>query len=749
MRISAGVSKCGPWKPRYTPSGRSGSTVRASGPQPGAVEVGEVDEAGAERRRRVGTGQRRPAGQVDVVADQHRLADRPVRVQRAGAVGQHDRVAAAGGGDAHAVGDDGGVVTLVEVDPAEEDEHPRPATSIERTRRRGRPPTAREPGQVGDGDRRPGRRARRRSGPIPSRARRPRRGADAGAVGEHVGRPGSEARTGRGEAFTALDPTIRGDAHHRVAWRPRRAGRPDPAAPRVTWLEVARRRHDDRRHPAAGRAGRAGDRRGGWVRRRPGRAAGRAGRAGREFVRGEAERIAAARPTAVNLAWAVAACVAHGRRRDGRPSSPRPSSWPRRTCGPTGRSPSGGRPAGGLWVRRCACTPTATPAAWPASSGGPRWASCGRCTSGGSLASVTAGETRPLLQGARLTAFELVAAGHRAPDRRRRRRAVGDRQGSGRRRHRGRRPHRRQRRRRQQDRHLPAGARRGPRRHPVRRGRSGVDARPGDADRRGHRDRGARPRTRCSGRRAAGGPGGLAGDEPGVRRDAGRSGDGDRHRAAGDPPAGERGERRPRSDVRPPLAESIPSRPAPRRRVSRQRYIVRRVGVSASPRCSWSASAGAGRRWLGGEAASRRRRRRVQHRPPPPLGVARPAGETAAAAPTVGDVRRHDHRRPSADTSPPSRRPGRVHVVGDSDAGTFAPYLKSCSTTRDRRRRPSTTRCRRPGPPRLLRLAGARASAAAGGRPGHRRRHVRRQRCPGSGRTRRVVPQRRPGRGQR
>ena len=60
---------------------------------------------------------------------------------------------------------------------------------------------------------------------------------------------------------------------------------------------------------------------------------------------------------------------------------------------------------------RCACTHTATPAGWRPSSGAPRSASSAPCTSGGQLASVTADETRPLLQGSRLTAFELVQLG--------------------------------------------------------------------------------------------------------------------------------------------------------------------------------------------------------------------------------------------------------------------------------------------------------------------------------------------------
>ena len=64
----------------------------------------------------------RAAGEVDVVADQHRRAGRPGLVEPAAAVGQHDRAAAGGGRGADAVHDGGDALALVVVGAAEEDQ---------------------------------------------------------------------------------------------------------------------------------------------------------------------------------------------------------------------------------------------------------------------------------------------------------------------------------------------------------------------------------------------------------------------------------------------------------------------------------------------------------------------------------------------------------------------------------------------------------------------------------------------------
>ena len=63
--------------------------------QPRRVQVGQVDEVGADDRR--------GGRQVEVVADQHRLAGAHALAQTAAAVGQHDGLAAGGDGGAHAV----------------------------------------------------------------------------------------------------------------------------------------------------------------------------------------------------------------------------------------------------------------------------------------------------------------------------------------------------------------------------------------------------------------------------------------------------------------------------------------------------------------------------------------------------------------------------------------------------------------------------------------------------------------------
>src|SRR5690554_3209961 len=80
------------------------------------VEVGEVDEGGALKR-----GVR---GEVDVVADQHRGAGRPVVLDAAGAVGQDHGLHASRGRSAHAVDDPAHAMAFVIVGASTDDERP-------------------------------------------------------------------------------------------------------------------------------------------------------------------------------------------------------------------------------------------------------------------------------------------------------------------------------------------------------------------------------------------------------------------------------------------------------------------------------------------------------------------------------------------------------------------------------------------------------------------------------------------------
>ena len=194
-------------------------------------------------------------------------------------------------------------------------------------------------------------------------------------------------------------------------------------------------------------------------------------------IRGSANALINARPTAVNLRWAVErvlarytelgelsedgdaiadamraeadAIVLEATTDHGRLAS---SGWPSCPSPTTARSGS---------------SPTATPGRWPAASSGRRSASSRPPTTPGAPVHVWVDETRPYLQGARLTTWELaqagvphallpdVAAGHLMAARRGGRRA------------RRRRPHRGQRRHGQQGRDVPAGRPGGPPRHPV------------------------------------------------------------------------------------------------------------------------------------------------------------------------------------------------------------------------------------------------------------------------------------------
>ena len=114
------------WQPGVDALGQAGVGLQRQPAQPRRVRLGEVGEPGRETIRRRRAGQRRAAGEVQVVADDDRLPD-PVAADPAGRVGQHDHPAARRDRGAHPVHHGGRRVPLVQVRPAEEYQHPRPA----------------------------------------------------------------------------------------------------------------------------------------------------------------------------------------------------------------------------------------------------------------------------------------------------------------------------------------------------------------------------------------------------------------------------------------------------------------------------------------------------------------------------------------------------------------------------------------------------------------------------------------------
>ncbi len=197
-----------------------------------------------------------------------------------------------------------------------------------------------------------------------------------------------------------------------------------------------------------------------------------------------AERVlAASRPTAVNLAWALAqlrddptperARALHAEEVD---RCRRMSAHAAELFAPGTRALTHCN-AGGLATGGYGSAVGALRAAWER----------------GLLERVLVDETRPLLQGARLTAWELETRRHPARRDRRLRRRLADGRRRGRHRRHRRRPDRRERRHREQDRDILARSACGASRNPVRHRRADLDGRSGDADRRRDPDRGARP----------------------------------------------------------------------------------------------------------------------------------------------------------------------------------------------------------------------------------------------------------------
>ncbi|CAO5148253.1 hypothetical protein FAIPA1_110101 [Frankia sp. AiPs1] len=94
--------------------------------QPRRVGVGQVDEPRPD--------QRGPSGEVQMVGDEHRLADTHVGAQAARRVRQHDCAGAGRARQTDGVHHPGQLVSLVGMHPAEEDEHP----AVPETHRPGR-----------------------------------------------------------------------------------------------------------------------------------------------------------------------------------------------------------------------------------------------------------------------------------------------------------------------------------------------------------------------------------------------------------------------------------------------------------------------------------------------------------------------------------------------------------------------------------------------------------------------------------
>ena len=129
-------------------------------------------------------------------------------------------------------------------------------------------------------------------------------------------------------------------------------------------------------------------------------------------VQAAVDRVRHARPTAVNLAWGVDQVRPLMGRAAMPCSSPRAGSPPR-TRPPTASCP-GSAPTGcspGSTGPGCGCSPTATPARSPRRPGAPPSGVIRELHARDRLELVYADETRPLLQGSRLTAFELAADG--------------------------------------------------------------------------------------------------------------------------------------------------------------------------------------------------------------------------------------------------------------------------------------------------------------------------------------------------
>jgi uncharacterized protein len=130
-------------------------------------------------------------------------------------------------------------------------------------------------------------------------------------------------------------------------------------------------------------------------------------------------------------------------------------------------------------------------------------------------------------------------------------------------------------------------------------------------------------------------------------------------------------------DARPPGARS------PRRPVSRERYLARRVGVVAVLAVGLFGLVKAAGALMGGDegAVAEGPEATTGDSAASPAGVAAPAAAStaSAASSTVSAVATTAAPATTVPaTGPPSAdNPARLLVIGDSDAGTFGPYLES------------------------------------------------------------------------
>lgn len=130
------------------------------------------------------------------------------------------------------------------------------------------------------------------------------------------------------------------------------------------------------------------------------------------------------------------------------------------------------------------------------------------------------------------------------------------------------------------------------------------------------------------------------------------------------------------------MAESFRSSSRSRRRVSRRRYVVRRIGAGVLAtvvllgggfglvKAVSAVGGGSGGEAAGGSIPPASSAPVATLAAAPPAGIVDPATSIApiTAAPTT--------TAPAAPVAPSAEHPAKVLVVGDSDAGTFGPYLE-------------------------------------------------------------------------